>query len=198
MQDRSNQTRRHFLQHASLGAVGVCLAGAKLLAAEPPAGDNKICAFTKPFHKLRFDALADRIAEIGFDGIEAPVRPGGHIEPADAERELPRLVEELRKRNLEIGVMASGIKGLDEPHTKPVLKTAADLGIKKYRLAYYQYDLNRPIVEQVRELRPALRDLVAYSKELGILPLYQNHSGAALVGAPVWDLHELFSEISTD
>ena len=43
-----------------------------------------ICVFTKPFNSLSFDTLADRIAECGFDGIEAPIRKGGHVEPAEA------------------------------------------------------------------------------------------------------------------
>ena len=52
-------------------------------------GSNKICVFTKPFNSLSFDELADRIAELGFDGIEAPIRVGGHVEPDQVEDRLP-------------------------------------------------------------------------------------------------------------
>jgi len=198
MRRPSTETRRAFVRNASLCAAGALAWGGESLADESPRGHNKIYAFTKPFQQLSFQELADRVAELGFDGIEAPVRPGGHIEPANVEDQLPQLVEALAQRKLEIGVLASGIKSLDEPHTQLVLRTAAKLGIKKYRLAYYQYDLNQPVVDQIRNLRPMLRDLADFSGELGIVPLYQNHCGADLVGAPVWDVHELFDDVSAD
>ena len=71
-------------------------------------------------------------------------------------------------------------------------RVAAKLGVKRYRMGYYKYDLKRPVVKQLDEFRPILKNLVALNKELGIQAVYQNHSGSNYVGAPLWDLHELF------
>jgi sugar phosphate isomerase/epimerase len=148
--------------------------------------------FTKYFQDLSFGELADRIAETGVAGIEAPVRPGGHIEPERVEDELPRLVEALRGRGLALEILTSGITGVsDAQRTEAVLRTAAGLGIPRYRMGYYKYDLSRPIQPQLDEIRPRLADLAALNRELGIQAVYQNHSGRDYVGGPVWDIVDL-------
>lgn len=164
-----------------------------LAAAEAsPALPWKFCTFTKALQHLAYDDLAERIAAIGFDGVELPVRPGGHIGPEAAEEELPKMVEALKKQGLKITVMTSGINEVSKKQrTEAVLKTAAGLGIERFRMSYYKYDLRKPIPAQVREFRARFDDLVALARELGIKPIYQNHSGRNTFGAPVWDLHEL-------
>jgi len=138
--------------------------------------------------------MADAIASTGLNGIEAPIRPKGHIEPDKVEVELPKMVEALKKRNLTLEVMTSGINEVSkEQRTEAILRTAVALGIPRYRLSYYRYDLTKPIQPQLDEIRPRLADLAALNKELGIQGVYQNHSGKDYVGAPVWDMHDLIS-----
>ena len=121
-------------------------------AAETEDTDHstKICIFTKPFNSLSFDELADRIAELGFDGIEAPIRAGGHVEPEQVEDRLPALQEALKQRGLEITVMTTDINDPDDPLTGRVLRTAATLGIERYRMKYFKYDLAKSVIDQMR------------------------------------------------
>ena len=153
---------------------------------------NPYCVFTKPLQMLSYDDLANLIAELGFDGIEGTIRPGGQITPERVPDELPKMVEALKKRRLEMTIMASGINNADDKLNVQQLQIAAKLGIKRYRMGYHKYDLKKPIVGQMNELRPVLENLVALNKELGLQAIYQNHSGSNYVGAPLWDLHELF------
>ena len=189
----SQLTRRAFLAGASaaaLAAPAICQAG------DDPA--NKICAFVKFVQSLSFDELGERIAEMGFDGIEATIRKGGQIEPESAADELPALVEALQKHKIEITIMASSINRADEPHVQKTLRAAALLGIKRYRLAYYRYDLSKSITSQLRELQPVVKDLAALNHDLGITGVYQNHAGAGIVGGTIWDLHELFADVPAE
>ncbi|MDP6915360.1 MAG: sugar phosphate isomerase/epimerase, partial [Verrucomicrobiota bacterium] len=68
---------------------------------------NTFCVFTKPLQMLSYDDLADLIAELGFDGIEGTIRPGGQITPEQVPDELPKMVDALKKRGLEMTIMAS-------------------------------------------------------------------------------------------
>jgi sugar phosphate isomerase/epimerase len=43
-------------------------------------------------------------------------------------------------------------------------------------------------------VRPKIKDLVALCKEIGIQPLFQNHSGKDYFGAPVWDIYSIMRE----
>ena len=177
--------RRQFI------ATSAAVAAAPSALAKAPAR-NPFCVFTKPFQSLTYDELADLIAELGFNGIEGTIRPGGHITPEQVPDELPKMVEALHKRKLELTIMASGINNADDKLNIRQLQVAAKLGVKRYRMGYHKYDLKQPILKQMNELRPVFKNLVALNQELGIQAIYQNHSGSNYVGAPLWDLHELF------
>lgn len=178
--------RRQFLTTTALAAP--------LLDAESRGKKrrNPYCVFTKPLQMLSYDDLADLIAELGFDGIEGTIRPGGQITPEQVPDELPKMMASLKKRGLEMTIMASGINNADDKLNIQQLQVAAQLGIKRYRMSYHKYDLKKPVLNQMNELRPVLKNLVALNKELGLQAIYQNHSGSNYVGAPLWDLHELF------
>lgn len=182
------------------------LASAATLAASPtlfhqramgakPDRKHPICVFTKPFNSLSFDELADRIAELGFDGIEAPIRRGGHIEPEQVADRLPELVEALQQRDLKISVMTSDINDPDDPLTEKVLRTAATLGIERYRMKYVHYDLREPVSKQIATWNAQFRALAALNHDIGIRGLYQNHAGAKNMGAAIWDLAQVLDGI---
>ena len=181
-------------QALAIGAATTLAPGIAHAATESPSR-QPICVFTKPFTSLAFGELADRIADLGVRGIEAPIRKGGHIEAANVEDRLPKLVEALRTRNLEITIMASDINDPRDPTTEQVLRTAASVGIRQYRMKYLRYDLDRPIIDQLKEWRPRLRELATMNHELGIQAVYQNHAGRNLLGAPVWDLRYVLEDI---
>ena len=188
-------TRRTFCRTALVAGSGIALPASNENAiASPEPQLQRIAAFSKPLQPLSFDELADTVAALGFDGIEGTIRKGGHIEPERVEDDLPKMVDALRKRDLEIIVMASSVNNLTDPYSEKTLRTAAKVGIKKYRMAYYRYDLNRPIAAQLEAIRPALDDLVALNRELGLTALYQNHSGSRTVGAPIWDIYSLIKD----
>jgi sugar phosphate isomerase/epimerase len=174
------------------------LSAADSLAADAAPQKNPICVFTKPFQSLSYDQLADRVAELGFDGIEATIRDGGHIEPQQVADELPKMVEALRSRNLEITVMTSSINDPQDRFTEPVLRTAAGLGIKRYRMKYFNYDPQQPIAKQITAWRSQFQELAALNAEIGIRALYQNHASGKMLGAALWDLARVLRGIPTE
>ncbi len=195
MKAHSSLNRRQFLGHAAtLAAAATVLPTALSNGATKEASPWKFCAFEKPLQFLSFGELADLIAGLGFSGIEATVRPGGHVLPERVEEDLPKFVEALKKRGLQITILTSGINSTDQPHTEKVLRTAAKLGIQRYRMLWWRYDEKKPIWPQVEALRPVLKDLVALNREVGISGLYQNHAGANMVGASLWDIYELIKD----
>lgn len=163
--------RRNFLSHALLATSAATLTGGFSFAAEKQPTKFPICVFEKFLQDLSYDDLADTVAELGFSGVEATVRKGGHVPPERVEEDLPRMVEALKKRDLDVTIMTSDVLNPQQPLTEKVLRTAADLGIKHYRMGFYQYDLKQPIVPQLEEIRPGLQELAAFNKELGVTAL---------------------------
>ena len=189
-------SRRAWMGQVAAVAGGVALR--PLLAAAPaPVAPRQpeISLFTKHLVGLPFDRLAEVVAEIGVAGIEAPVRPGGHVEPARVEEDLPKLVEALRRRGLVITMLTTGINEVATANrAEVVLRTARALGIPRFRMNWYAYDGRRSPWVQLEEIRPKLRDLVQLARAIGIQPCYQNHSGAKYVGAGVWDMAMLMRD----
>lgn len=196
--DDTNMDRRSFLSRAALVTAAASCSGTMTQAANAAGPKFRICAFEKFLQSLSYDQLADTIADLGFVGIEATVRNKGHVLPERVEDDLPRLVEALKKRDLEVTTMASDVLNPSQLLTEKVLRTAAGLGIKSYRMGYFQYDLNRSIIQQLDEIRPGLKELAAFNRELGIGAVYQNHSDAKFVGATLWDLYSLIKDIPPD
>ncbi len=188
----TEMNRRRFLTASSIAAAGTLLPN---LTQAAPKSRFPIIGFSKPFQSLSYKDTADMVSDIGWDGIECPVRPKGQIEPERATDELPKLVEALRKNGKEITLMTTRIRGVDEPHTETLLRTAAKLGIKKYRMDYWKYDRNRPVMDQLNEHKAKIKELAAMSAEFGIQCNYQNHSGKAYVGAAVWDIHYMIKDL---
>lgn len=188
-------SRRAWLGQVAGGAAALALRPWATAAEPAPAGRLQVGLFTKHLVGLPFDQLADVVAEIGVDGVEAPVRVGGHVEPARVEEDLPRLVEALRRRGLAITMLTTGLNEVSAvTRTEAVLRTARALGIPRFRMNWYLYDGRRSPWVQLDEIRPKLRDLVQLAREIGIQPCYQNHSGAKYVGAGVWDMAMLMRE----
>ena len=191
----SYMTRREFATAtAAVAAVSAAVSPALFAQGE---GERrfKIIGFTKPFQNLNCNDTANTVAEIGWDGIECPVRPKGQIEPERAPDELPMMVEALKKRGKELTIMTTAITSVSQPHTEQLLRTAAKLGIRRYRLGFLKYDLARSIADQVKEIGARLRDLAAFNRELGLQAGFQNHSGRDQVGAPVWDLWMMIKDL---
>ena len=67
----------------------------------------KLAVFTKPWPQDSVPELARRVAALGFDSAEVPVRPGFQVEMASAERKLPELVSVFADHGLSVASVAS-------------------------------------------------------------------------------------------
>jgi sugar phosphate isomerase/epimerase len=177
--------RRQFLERS---ALALATYAAPALAADPatPAARPR-AVFTKTLEGLSADELGERVAALGVKGIEAPIRAGGHIEPSAVADRLPAFVEGLKKHGVTIDILTSDIGKADKA-SEALLRTAAALGIKRYRLVHYRYDLKKPVAPQLAEVKAKLKDLAAMNRELGVQGQYQNHRGNDYVGGPIWDM----------
>src|SRR3954470_25031962 len=89
-------SRRDFIARTALASVAATV-GFPSIAAEVPAKKYKIITFSKPFRELNAKQTADLVAEVGWDGIELPVRAKDEqVLPEKADEELPKFVEALR------------------------------------------------------------------------------------------------------
>jgi sugar phosphate isomerase/epimerase len=174
------------------------LAGGAALASTLRAAGRKfgpVITFGKHLQWLSYDEVAAFLADNDFGGIEATVRKGGQVEPENVERDLPLLIEALAKRGQKVVMITTDIRDADDPLSKRVIKTADALGVRQFRMAYYRYDLDQPILDQLEAHRKTVLQLSDYLKDFQIMGLYQNHAGTNYVGSGIWDLHRLLEGV---
>src|SRR5437868_9413174 len=109
MKSISQLSRREFVKCSALAAAAAAIPATFGAPVETKKLPWKFCAFEKPVMFLNYDETAEMFAELGFNGIEAAVRPGGHVLPERVEEDLPKFAAALKKRGLEITVLTSGI-----------------------------------------------------------------------------------------
>jgi sugar phosphate isomerase/epimerase len=191
-------SRRDFVGATALGATALALSPCTVssaLAAEqlsPP-----IVVFSKVYQtlSLSFDDAAAVTADAGLDGVDPPLRPAGEILPEHVTEELPRYVEAMRKRKLQLPLLTTAIVSTSSPNTEDILRTAKKLGVQYYRLGFV--DREGDSKKQVNEFKAQLKDLAAMNKEIGIGGLIQNHSPAGhgnYLGGDLNDMREIVSE----
>jgi sugar phosphate isomerase/epimerase len=188
--------RRDFLQQSAAAAAWLACGSQTAAQPDTPRARYEFCAFTKFLQALPPAELARTVRAAGFAGIEAPVRAGGHFAMDEAADKLPEFAAALRSENVEITLLCTDLLRTDQPGAEACLRTARELGIRRYRMGFYNYDLTKSVVGQLAEIKPAIADIAEMNRELGLQAVYQNHSGANLVGATVWDMFRVLEDVA--
>lgn len=209
-------TRRAFLNKSFFAATGIAAglnqniitgdfpgsSGKPALISESADPDAfKISIFSKHLHWLDYEGMAKAIADMGFDGADLTVRPGGHVLPENVVTDLPKAVEALANYGKKVYMITTAIIDADDPVSEKVLKTASSLGIKHYRTGYLYYREKNPVREDVALFDKKLARLAQINEKYSISGEYQNHSGnygqGIYFGAPIWDLSAALEKINS-
>jgi sugar phosphate isomerase/epimerase len=190
-------SRREFLAAAAAGstlALGVTpstAAGTETVKAVP------LSVFSKHLSYLDASALAETVAEAGFDGIDLTVRSGdGHVLPERVTEDLPKAVAAARAAGLAVPMITTTITSARDQHAEAILRTAGELGVGHYRLGWIPYDRARGILGTLEALKAPLGELAALNERCGIRGGYQNHADDR-VGAAVWDVFYLLKAVAS-
>ncbi len=141
--------------------------------------ETLITVFTKPWMEP-LPALADKLVELGVDGVELAVRPGYQVVPENVGRDLPSAARTLAGRGLQIRSVAGSV---DEA----TIAACGDAGVGIIRICAsidmaigYQASIDR----YRREFDEVLPFLDRFHVAVGV----QNHYGN-FVGSAVGMLH---------
>ena len=167
--------RRHFLASAL----------ASPLAASETPQRPVLCIFSKHMAKLSLEQLGKTAKQMGFDGVDLTVRPGGHVLPERAVTELPRAAEIIRAGGLQLPMISTAITSSADPVARPLLTAAGKLNISCWKAGYVRYDFDH-FDRSIRQTREMAADLASLSGDCGIACGIHNHSGNN-IGTALWD-----------
>jgi len=156
--------------------------------ASPYKKTQPILGFSKSFSDLSLADSAALVEEVGWDGVDIPIRKESTHIPIDrVADDLPAFIEMLRKRGKHHCMVTTDVISAS-PENEKFLRTLASCGIKKYRLGFHRYQANDNPMKVARDMAARFQDIAALNQELGLWGGYQNHSGPQYFGGPIWDV----------
>lgn len=179
---------------ASAAAASLAIGSPSLAkAAATPA----VCVFSKHLQFLDYDALAATCRELGVDGVDLTVRPKGHVEPVQVQRDLPRAVEAVRAAGLDVPMITTHLNSAEDDGARDIFEAASALGIRYARVGNEKYSHEGNPWDELPAFVDRLAELTALAEEHEVLLGYHNHSGYDNVGAALWDLHHIIRAIDS-
>lgn len=197
-----NYSRRDFMKSSVALAAGAMVAPNAIASGKEITGNSElirsvkrpVCVFTKSLQYLTYEELAVTLAKAGYDGADLSVRPGGHVIPENVKTDLPQAVKILQQAGISVPMMVTVINDPNDKFTETVIATAADAGIKYYRMGYIDYDRSKTLPQNLDNLKRTFEQLEKINRKYQIHGEYQNHAGIR-VGGPVWDLYLLVKDL---
>jgi len=154
-------------------------------AAAPSGFRGTLSLFSKHLPDMDARQLGKAIQALGFAGVDLTVRKGGHVAPERAAVELPPFAARLREESVEIPFITTELVSAKDPAARPILETAAGLGITRFKPGYYRYAFQDTKAELERAAAE-LRGLAELGARSGVTLGFHNHAG--YVGGPIWDI----------
>jgi sugar phosphate isomerase/epimerase len=150
----------------------------------------KVDIFSRHLQWLRkADEVGEAVSAMGFDGVDVTVRPyPGHVDPTRVAQDLPPFVNAIRKHGVLVREIACPVMDADSPNAEQILHTASSLGITHYWGSPFRYTQDKPIMQQLDELKPRIAKLAALNAKYKMTAMYHTNEGSNSVGAAIWDL----------
>ena len=152
-----------------------------------------VSIFSKNLQWMSIKELAPIVKQLGFDGVDLTVRPNGHVLPERVTEDLPKAISILKDNGLTVPCITTGILDVTEPSSEAIIKTAASVGIKYYRMGWYKYSPKVSVAKNLEEFKEKISLLNALNKIYEIQGCYQNHAGEYF-GSALWDLYTVLKD----
>ena len=159
-----------------------------LLAAAVPAKAAVpvpcLCLFSGSVQGLEYSELPLIAKQLGFDGVDLTVRPGGHVEPRLSNVDLVRAIEEVRGPGLEVPVITTALTTPFDPTVLPVVAIAGHTQVSLYIAGFFR--------TQNPNYKRDLGGLISVAARYGMATALHNYVSDD-VGETGWDAVELVS-----
>jgi sugar phosphate isomerase/epimerase len=157
-----------------------------LLAAAIPAEAATpvpaLCLFSGSVQGLEYSELPLIAKQLGFDGVDLTVRPGGHVEPRLSNVDLVRAIEEVRGPGLEVPVITTALTTPFDPTVLPVVAIAGHTQVNLFITGFFR--------AQNPNYKRDIGGLISVAARYGMATALHNYTSDD-VGETAWDPVEL-------
>ena len=180
--------RREFLR--TIGESGAVIAATTAAAHLIPATvmanrseteptPDQFAAFTESFQDWPIAKVCERFRDIGLDGLDLTLRPGGHIEPRNVAMELPAAVQAAKDHGVRISMLSTAITDADAS-AEEIFSIAGAHGISRVKLGYQHYTQFGKLLSEMDQARQRTERVAKLAAKYQVLPCVHIHSGAII------------------
>lgn len=116
----------------------------------------------------------------GFDGLDLTLRPGGHVDPSQAELGLAAARQAAEVQGTTIPMVTTAITDDSSPFADAIFASSAHYGVRRLKLGYWRYEPFGSLVRQIDEAQRMLERVIAIGRKYDVLPCVHVHSGPIL------------------
>jgi L-ribulose-5-phosphate 3-epimerase len=184
----------------------VAAAAAHLAAQTPPQATQTpanpkdqrrappVILFSQNLIQIEYPELGDIVRQMGFDGVDLTIRPGGHVEPRLANVDLVRAFEVMNGEGLGIPVITTAITTPTDRTAVPVIALAGMSGARVFRTGYWPYGTSPNIMMRLGEVQRDFSGLMGIGRQYTIAGAFHNQVGDN-VGAAIWDVQRIIEPL---
>jgi len=148
----------------------------------------KLMMFSKHLQTMSVAEAGRVIRDLGFEGVDLTVRPGGHVLPENVRTDLPVAVRTLADLGLQVPLITTAITAADEPYAVDIFETAAEAGVPEIKLGYWRYEGFGTFRRAMDEVARRLDGIEKLAQRTGVRANIHTHSGDYMSASPfiIW------------
>jgi len=150
-----------------------------------PRTTPAVCLYSQHLIKVEYDSLGMILKEIGFDGCNLAVIPGGHVTPENAGADLMRAIEAISGVGLEVPIITTSANSPNDMNGRQVVAIAGFMQIPLIRAGTWHYGTADPET-RLAEVQRELLGFASVARAYNLGVCLQNLTGDA-VGSAMWD-----------
>ncbi len=186
---------------------GIAVAAAAAAQETPPPGPRvprprtppkprtspAVCLYSQHLIKVEFESLGMILRDIGFDGCNLAIIPGGHVPPERANSDLMRAIEAISGVGLEVPLLSTSANSATDMSGRQVMAIAGFMQIPLLRAGAFRYANADPDV-RLAEVQRELLNFAGVARAYNVGVCLPNLTGD-YVGAAVWDYNGILRGI---
>jgi sugar phosphate isomerase/epimerase len=166
------------------------------LSPQPTRGPMPLYFFTKALQWLPLEDVPRATKDMGFTGVDLPVRSNGFFDIDEMAAKLPPVIRNCESLGMETPVLTTEMTLAKLPEWEGFLEVLSDLGIKHYRMGWMPFP-SKNIVSELQSLNEQMKRVADMHAKYGVCGHYQNHAGSR-IGGSVWEIYHLLDGIDPD
>jgi sugar phosphate isomerase/epimerase len=177
-------TRRQLLAAAAAGA-GRAAAQYKAGGAKPRT-KPPVCLYSKQLARVQYDELGKVLRDLGFDGCDLSVEPGGHVLPEQAQADLVRAVLAVTDVGLDVPMFTTSVTSPGDSNIRLILAIGGFMGVPLFRPGVWKYNATSEIEARLAQVQGEIAGLASLARATAMAMGLRNVAGDN-VGGAIWD-----------